>query len=451
MTVIDSPPSRDSVFDSLAFAAESGYLGLFAGSGFSKAATAGVAPSFGELLSRVATRLGLPADFDAAAEYRRKSLPQIASQLKKELARSGRPAPDQRFREAVADLCNLEPVPKIAATLSTSLRELGPAWVITTNYDLILEHLLEHAQSVLPTQPLVPNSTAPPIYHLHGHRYYPSTIRITEEDYVSLLAPIDYQRLKLPLLLLESTTLMLGYALGDINVRAAVEWSRSFRGERQLQLTHPQGTVVQALHSGSPADEPFFGPNGELVLEIASIPDFLSQLVYHRREIARTLENTREAITTFLSDPQNPLLLQTDSAKREYFLWIIKGSLPLAQPTQILEFLTNTLEPIWAKAREDYGFDYYNAYLELLLDVAEQLSLDRTNPKIVAFLGQSLDRVGWYFHTDRVTGYAWTASATWLAQHHRIPTPLKRELRSYAIEFDKQGLQRLLDHVKDPT
>ena len=121
--------------------------------------------------------------------------------------------------------------------------------MITTNYDLILEHLLNDATTVMPNQPLVPNAEHVPIYHLHGHRLEPSSIKITEEDYVGLLAPLDYQKMKLPLLLLESTTLMLGYARGDINVRAAIEWSESFKGSDRLRLCSEQGVVIQCFTS----------------------------------------------------------------------------------------------------------------------------------------------------------------------------------------------------------
>jgi len=440
-------PTREKIISTLAFAAESGYLGVFVGSGFSKAATGGQAPGFEELLIRVAERLDLSHDF-AKKEFHCKSLPQIASQLLHGYIESGAKAAEQRFREAIAGVCNLEPHPSVGPALSHALRHLGPAWFITTNYDLILEHLLEGAPSVLANQPLAPNTQKPPIYHLHGHRYYPSTLRITEEDYVSLLAPIDYQRLRLPLLLRESTTLMLGYALGDINVRAAVEWAKSFQAEHKADFANPQGVLVQALYAATPAADPYAGPNGETILEIASISGLLNEVLLEQLKVRESIAATRAAIAEFLSDPNNPLELETNPAKREFFLNIVKSSLPLAQSTQILEFLSKTLEPIWTKAREDYGFDYYNVYLSILLDVAERLELTQAHPRIVAFLGESLDRIGWYFHPATMIGYAWEASATWIAEHGRLPKMLKQELASYAVEFDKYGLRLMLRHVE---
>jgi hypothetical protein len=448
MTVIDESASRESLIDSLAYAAASGYLGLFVGSGFSKAATDGSAPSFDELLSRAAEKLDLTSDLDSK-QYSRKSLPQIASALVGELTARGHASADLTFRETVGDLCNLQPAAAVGAALREALVELTPAWLITTNYDLILEHLLVRAHSVLPTEPLVPNPDAPPIYHLHGHRAYPATLRITEEDYVSLLAPIDYQRLKLPLLLIESTTLMLGYSLGDINVRAAVAWSGSFRNESQLQIADPQGTLVQALYSPTPREEPYLGPTGETVLEIDSIPDFLARLAYQRSEMTGMMLRVNETIALFLADPNNPQLLASDDKKREFLIWIVRGSLRYAHPdpAQIVEFLTKAVDPVWTKALEYYGFRYYYTYLTLLLDLAKTINLQRTKPQVVDFVARGLDRIGFYFHPDRVTGYAWEASSTWMSQHHLIPEAVKRELMSHARAHDLTGLKRLLNYA----
>jgi hypothetical protein len=188
--------TREQLLDIIGNSSLSGYLGLFVGTGFSKAATAGSAPNFYELIQSLAQRIGLSVDIDSDPSYQHKSLPQVASSLVKELALNTTPPERaaERLREEVAFICNLSSDPLISGRLSGALQRLRPGWVITTNYDLILEMLLEEAVSVLPNQPLVARPDRVPIYHLHGHRLNPSSIKITEEDYVSLLGPIDYQR-----------------------------------------------------------------------------------------------------------------------------------------------------------------------------------------------------------------------------------------------------------------
>jgi SIR2-like domain len=443
------PPTRDAALGSIATAAMYGYLGLFAGTGFSKAATRGRAPGFDELLTSLATRLDLSPDFDSSPAYRRKSLPQVASQLLREYS-AANPPPEQaseRFRDEIAELCNLMPDGAIATRLRSALRDVRPDWIITTNYDLILEALIDDAESVLPTQPLVPRASRVPIYHLHGHRHNSSTIRITEEDYVGLLGPIDYQRLKLPLLLLESTTLMLGYALGDINVRAAMAWSRSFRGEQGLGISGLQGRVYHALRRDSPSDDPYAGPNGEIVLEIDDLASFLEEIGERRASLDSYVDHVKTSVQEFLADPANAPAVSSDVVKRHEFLTIVESSLSLCPPTQMIDFLSRALDPVWQKAREDLGFEHYDIYLGLLIDVLERISVRSVNPGLLFYLGDALDKVGWYLDPRKPTGTAWEATDTWMSQHARIPDDLKRELRSYATAYERVGLDRALTHV----
>jgi SIR2-like domain len=443
------PPTRESALDSIATAWAYGYLGLFVGTGFSKAATKDRAPSFDQLLASLAERLGLTRDFDSSPAYRRKSLPQVASQLLQDYEAANSPAEraNERFREEVAHLCNLVPAGEDAARLRAALKEVRPDWIITTNYDLILEALIEGSESVLPTQPLAPRADRVPIFHLHGHRHNPATIRITEDDYVGLLGPIDYQRLKLPLLLLESTTLMLGYALGDINVRAAMEWSRSLRGEREWRLSDWQGRIYHVLKNDPPADAPYLGRNGEIVLEISDLAEFLEKIGSLRRQFENIAHARRNSAQAFLDEPANAPAVSTNSAKRSEFLRLVRDSMSFCSPTEMIDFLSRALDPIWEKARQEKGFTYYNTYLALLLDVLERVTIRSGNPNLLFYLGDALDRVGWYLDPKKSSGTAFEATDTWMSQHHRIPDELKRELRSYARAYERRGLEQALSYA----
>jgi len=141
-----TPPirSRTDELDWIAWSSFEGSLGLFIGTGFSKAATAGRAPSFEQLLHQLSRRLNLSDDFDRVP-YNRKSFPQIASQLLHDYSRANNfdeRAPD-RFRQEIAQLCHFVPDPQTAIRLAPALQSTAPAWIITTNYDLVIECLLE--------------------------------------------------------------------------------------------------------------------------------------------------------------------------------------------------------------------------------------------------------------------------------------------------------------------
>ena len=440
-------PLREVILSNLALASLRGYLGLFAGTGLSKAATSGAAPGFEELLKQAAERLGLSSDFESLP-FRRKSLPQVASALVGQIRDSGYPAdPAERLRQAIADLCAFAPDPSVEKRLGGALRAVQPGWIITTNYDLVLEALIEDAEGTLPTQPLVARPDRVPIYHLHGHRHEPSSIRVTEEDYVTLLAPIDYQRLKLPLLLIESATLMLGYSLGDINVRSAMEWSRSFRGSSSLRLHPYQGIVVQALWTPSPCADPYTGSNDEFIVEISDVTAFLEELAIARLRIDGSIRQTTADIHQFLSDTTNAMGVATDAAKKADFLNIVQHAMPYCSTSRLIDFMAQVLDPVWVLTRENGAFSYYDLYLSLTLDILARLTLTSANPNLVRYLGKSLNRVGSKINPLKPLGSAHDATDRWIADHRMIPSAVARELRLFSMEADNGGLARMLSFV----
>lgn len=440
------PQSRDEALLWLAVAGELGYLGLFVGTGFSRAATNDVAPSFEGLLQCVAERLDLEADFDNADEYRRKSLPQIASLLLKKCADRGDEGDraTDRFRAEIALACNLKPEGPMAERLRLALEQVCPAWYITTNYDLVLESLAANATSVLPDEPLVPLASRPPIYHLHGHRLVPSSIKVTEEDYVSLLGPIDYQRLKLPLLLFESATLMLGYALGDINVRAAIGWSSTFRNVRDRKLRNWQGRVFQAVRRPEPRQDPYPGADGEIVIEVHSLADLLEELGDKRQQISGFLSQMRTAIRAFLDEPDNAAAIDGNPEKRDQFLGIIERYMAYCPPNLMIDFLGRALDPIWTRARRDLGFVYYDTYIRIIIDILERIRIRTVNPTIFFYIADKLDDVGWYLDAAKSRGSAHAATETWMTEYVRIGAEVLLELDSYAKAHDKYGLKKAL-------
>jgi len=440
-------PDRAALLTHLATASVLGHLGLFVGTGFSKAATQGRAPGFEELLSTLARKLELTADFEDQ-RYRLKSLPQIASLLVEELAGlRSQPAviAAAEFRQAAADACNFVPDSTVHAHLSEALARVVPSWIITTNYDLVLETLVDHAESVLPTQPLVTRSDRVPIYHLHGHRLEPSSVRITEEDYVALLGPIDYQRLKLPLLLLESSTVMLGYSLGDINVRSAIEWSHTFQGSASLKLNSQQGLVVQALRvSWPPRSQPYFGPNGEIIVEIADLGAFLLELGNERERFFKEEQTSADLIQDFLSTPTNALEVPTNKKTRDLFHIVLADALSYCSSSSIISFISQVLEPVWNSSRQFGAFQHYDTYVRLLIDIVCKLSLQPFRPNLMRYIAGSFNRVGPQIDTRRTSGSAFAASDRWFRDCATIPKPVARELRLLSEEAGNEGLRHMI-------
>jgi hypothetical protein len=266
---------------------------------------------------------------------------------------------------------------------------------------------------------------------------------------VDLLGPLDYARLKLPLLLAESTTVMLGYGLGDINVRVAMAWAESFSDRGDLDPERWQGVVVQALYKNQIMDtsiqEPYPGPNGEVVLEICDIAAFLHEIVAARQTLEEAVAQQTEMVRVFLADPGNAATVPYDTASRIRFVELLSTAQQFARPSELITFLSAVLDPVWAEAREDAGFRYYDVYLRVILDIAEGIDTERAHTTLIAYIAEALDRLGSFLDPRKLLGSAFDATDTWLASHGRLGDALKGELRSLARNRLMSGLKRALD------
>lgn len=236
MLQLPESPSRQEVLVFISDSASYGNLGAFIGAGFSKAVlnddSNEIALSWGELLEKASISLGVDYDgiWKTGVGY-----PEIASsvcKLHSEQVNCEYAHSLSLLKREIAALTSWYPDKEKRVKFSQYLECLSPSWVITTNYDMVIESLLT-GKSI----PLGPNDSlsAPtgviPVFHLHGLRTNPEEIIILQEDYVALFRPIEYRQIKLALTIRESTTLLVGYGLGDVNVLTALDWSKNvFKG-----------------------------------------------------------------------------------------------------------------------------------------------------------------------------------------------------------------------------
>ena len=450
---------RDDMLQKLAAASHFGYLGLFVGTGFSRALTGNQAPTFEQLIRDISAALALGYNLDDPAQIRGRSYPQIASELcaltAERMRQSNPGATDiealEALKRAVANRCDLSPEEPLRSRYRSTLARLRLSWVITTNYDFVLESLIDGAVSLLPTQALTPRPDFIPIYHLHGHRLKPESIIITEEDYIQLLGPLEYRQLKLSLLLAESATLVLGYGIGDINVRSALQWSKAFSGDPRFVLEEYQRLVVQALYTqSSPRPEPYLGPNGEVILEINDIHALLEELATRCDAIQQTNEKARQLVAAFFGAPTAASTFAKtfadDPKLRKLLVDVVKKFPRFCQTTQIEKFLADALDPVWQLARSEGGFTYYDSFLETLIDIFAALPLEKMHPALFANLAERLASIADFVEPSGalIKGYSFRATNTWRRRKSEIPDATRTELLEFARRRWKASLERLL-------
>lgn len=412
----------------LSEAAVAGELGLFVGTGASIALTKDSlvreAPRFHDLLERVADELEIEFPDCAGLSY-----PQVASEIVRRLAdRDSCEEPNRKkaferarlsFKEMVAWMCHFVPNAGVRETFATALSTIDPAWVVTTNYDLLFDGLFDDPRVLLPTQFMTTARRTTPIYHIHGHRNDPNSIVITEEDYVEALQPHQYRQLKMSLLFSESSTLVLGYSLSDINVLSAMMWG-------QLNTNGGSRLVVQAVRKGrgtAPASSPYLGPYGQWIVEIEEIEDLLG-------ELATSVSRAREALChklELLEALKSPEGLERARADRDTRMQLFKLISETGSPA--IPVLDEILEPAWA-ATEPYGaWAAYNAYLHIVIDALTVWGTATEHAGVFSYLRGQLERVARVISPDAKFGTAWAACDTWKARKNELdPQTLKHLL-----------------------
>lgn len=259
MTTLRKTPTRPEVLEFISSAASYGNLGLFVGAGLSKAVLnddlVEIALSWGQLLERASAKLDVEYSEISKEGI---SYPEIASRICQAYASLNGisfPQAVRRLKASIAELTCWYPNQERRELFAGYLNALSPTWIITTNYDLVIEAILTGNSIPLgPNDQLTSRKDIVPVYHLHGRRTNPGELIIVQEDYVSLFRPNEYRQIKLALTVKESTTLIVGYALGDVNVLTALDWSQNVFAPRShtgnLEIFTPRRTLSrQKWHS----------------------------------------------------------------------------------------------------------------------------------------------------------------------------------------------------------
>ena len=217
-----------SAYFEIAFAAATRRLCLFTGTGFSKAVTGNKAPSWQELLERSCDNLSNGADLKAALfpvdEKNPLSLEEAAQVISLELARE-----NKDINIEIANQINELALCGDNAVISDFLAK-NPLRIVTTNYDKLAEQLCssERCQSMTPGLPIPRAPADVKVYHVHGSIDSPKNMVVTSDDYFKFMNGESYFSRKLSTVLHENTIVILGYSLGDTNLKTIISYYKGF-------------------------------------------------------------------------------------------------------------------------------------------------------------------------------------------------------------------------------
>lgn len=448
----DKPETVEGVFEEIAEASLYGNLGLFVGSGFSKAVLPPPFEGFGnsplswiDLLKKACEMQRIEWN---ALDRESKSCPEIASEISKAISKNKNitiPNADEELKATVCRLTAWYPERKERDVIGPIMKTINPAWIITTNYDLVLEGLLPDCSSLGPNDSFVSPSGKTGIYHLHGVRTDPSSLILTNEDYVKLFRPNDYRLQKLPLLLHESTTVFLGYGAGDTNVLSALDWSQN------VYETKPQGyphDVFQFVfvNGRPPSPNTLLGPNGVTMIETDSLVDSLEKI---NKKIV-CLQTAKEKAKTCMEQLKGELV-NAGEKEIERFIDVQTWRIEILKKVDnvlddivepFVNFLTRVYDVCWKNAEPSGAFEAYKDMMVIWFDCITTIRRDPLPAALFQALGAALLSFSYYLGYGSGQGHE--AYAYWEKNKDRIPSGLEKNLEDYAEKTCCSSLLSLL-------
>ncbi|WP_236190978.1 SIR2 family NAD-dependent protein deacylase [Pseudomonas pharyngis] len=301
-----------SEYFEIAYAAASKRLCFFTGTGFSKSVTGNSAPSWQELLELVCNSTADPVSLKQAlfpvSGTNPLSLEEAAQVIALELVKVDKSIHFE-ISEIIKSLVLVGNNSIISNFMSNNYVD-----VVTTNYDLLLEGLSGNGwQSLAPGLPVPRSDARVRIYHVHGSVVSPGNMVVTSEDYFRFLNSESYFSRKLSTVLHENTVVILGYSLGDTNLKAIIN---EYKGFSKAHVISSNIFLVSRSAVSQYVKDYYYHCYGIRVLDSLQVHDFFFRLNLYMPVAARCTQPSLENIRKILYDGQEytPAYLQAENS-----------------------------------------------------------------------------------------------------------------------------------------
>lgn len=418
--------TKEDVFKKIAQAVQMDTLGFFIGSGFTKALLEynGREQSYDwkELLVKACTKLNVPTTiFSKGLTY-----PQVASEICSIYANDNNKSSEKaisKLKRTIAELVDVRPEENILDEYKSIFKTIEANWIVTTNYDTLIEQILcEKALSINPNDGYYKTKDFTPIYHIHGSKLDADSIVITNEDYTHTLRFSDYRHARLPFLIKESTVLMIGYSLNDLNVLSAVDYCQNVYKNVSPAYEAP---IIQLLYEHNPKGEPYC-KNGIIIQEFSDLTSFLKELSNYvnryKSNIGKEKKRVQELIEQYTTANSTYIdrIIDNKEERKQMIdrVYNLDRAFWYAYPS-FIAFIKNALNELWDIAIRPSQFNSYADILDFLLDLIV-LTNNRSVPNSYTdyLIDEFIDIAG-YIGVDM--GQSWKANYLWNKRKNEIP------------------------------
>ncbi|HCR4061841.1 TPA: SIR2 family protein [Proteus mirabilis] len=282
----------------IAYSAAANRLCLFTGTGFSKALTNNKALGWQSLLEKACDKLdGLNKVKKTLFPENGKnplSLEEAAQVIYIEYQKKG-----ENLHEKIAEIIKEIHLSKDNKHVKNFL-DNNSIRIITTNYDKLIEEMIpiKKCQSLAPGLPIPKASSSTKIHHVHGSIDSPSNMVVTSDDYFKFINYNSYFSKKISSMIYENTIVILGYSLGDTNLKAIINEYKNFSRENVIGSSM---FLVSRKKVESYLKEYYFHCYGIRVIDNLDIHDFFDKLNSKIQDVQKRVEDSLENIEKVLS------------------------------------------------------------------------------------------------------------------------------------------------------
>lgn len=432
-----------SEFFEIAYAAANNRLCLFTGTGFSKAISYNDAPSWQGLLEELCDLLPNAEDIKSSLfpddRPPQLSLEEAAQVISIKLSGAGTSIHEE-VAEIIEDIELADNIEEIESFFETrSFR------IVTTNYDKLAEELAQenNCQTITPGRPIPRSSANVKIYHVHGSIDSPENMVVTSEDYFKFLNSDSYFSRKLSTVLHENTVVILGYSLGDTNLKAIISDYKGF------SKSHVIGSNI-FLVSRSPVDQNvkdyYQHCYGIRVLDQLDIEEFFRTLNREIPKVERITQRSLRSIRRVVHDGRhfkNEFLQLDDSFYRVISALSAEG-LSL-NDERVVEMLGDVIEAKRRLTTEHNAWEQYEQLAGWLAYLASILEIKDTSIE-EQFIEATLRSMK-SMRKDYYIGYSWHAYKVWKKRWSTVTasnrTMIKNQIEKKHVEDESDWTDAL--------
>lgn len=286
-----------SEYFEIAYATAAKRICLFTGTGFSIEISNGSAPSWNNLLGQICDehigRDGFKDTLLPTVGSRPLNLEEVAQAIQAELSKSSLCIHD----EIAAQISSIKLAG--AGKYTSKFFQEQKFRVVTTNYDKLAEDLAgSDATTVCPGRPIARSDSRVKVMHVHGAIDAPEKMVVTSDDYFKFMSKDTYFSRKLSTLLHENTVVILGYSLGDTNLKAFLNDHLDFVRNHKVN-----NSIFFVSRNNVPQEliDYYYSCYGIRVIADTSIEDFFMRLDQKAIFVGPNIESSITDLSNVLS------------------------------------------------------------------------------------------------------------------------------------------------------